>query len=58
MKLLDEVGVQSLSSYAVLAGLVQALMNDPKTFDQGMALLAKTWDAFPTDRMLYPVLCQ
>ena len=52
VKLIDEVGFKSSPGFAVMASLVQALLNDPKTVDQGMALLRKIWDAFPTERMV------
>ena len=51
LKLIDEIGIKSISSYYGLADFARTLMQDPKTFDPGMALLRKTWDAFPTERM-------
>ena len=51
LKLIDEVGIKSISSYYALADFARTLMLDPKTFEPGMALLRKSWDAFPTERM-------
>jgi protein involved in temperature-dependent protein secretion len=50
LSLFDEIDLKQIGQYYYVTNLVEVLVNDEKTRDQGVALFKRLWNAFPDQR--------